>query len=340
MLLTITFRLDQSRIVPIVLNGAVLLFPIDLCRKLCMVLFIVAGRVGQTLFMTDRLKRDLSVSHSGISSLVFLGLFVSVLCLLFVAMEDKVKQQEKELAALREQLAAQKVELETSRIEVEEARESRTVYVTKEGKKIPKLKGTPKSDEDIDVEEWLDDVKRHIDSRSYTAKEKFDFIMEHLEGPAKWEIRFRFSDKTPDAVTVLETIGQVFGVPDSVTRLQELFFRRNQRDGEGILDYSLALMRLLDKVVKKDSSCIAQQDRFLKGKFTEGVKEESLRRHLRTVNSEKPELAFWELRDKAIKWIGEDVSSVPSNASKKKTLFKKLCAVHQIQVQEKQTRFQ
>lgn len=228
--------------------------------------------------------------------------------LAFQRQEDRFRQREEEY----------QTELNTSKVECEEAKELKTVYVTKESKKIPKLKGVPKSDDDVDVEEWLDDVRRHIRSRKLTDKEAFAFVMEHLDGPAKWEIRFRFSAiEVPLPQKVFDTISQVFGAPDSVSHLQEQFFKRNQLETEGILEYSLALLRLFDKIEKRDSSCLTQHDRFLKGKFIEGVREESLRRELRGLNIEKPDLAFWELRDWAIKWLGEDASA--SKVAKKKT---------------------
>lgn len=218
---------------------------------------------------------------------------------------------QKEVDRLTGELTAQKQVLlqqqELHRQEREIQSEMKTVYVTKESKKIPKLKGTPTSEEDVDVEEWLDDIQRYIKARKLPDKEAFSFIMEHLDGAAKWEVRFRFTED-PNPEEVLRAISQVFGVPDSMSRLQEQFFKRNQSETEGILEYSLALMRLLDKIEKRDSSTTSQHDKFLKGKFTEGVREESLRRELRGINIEKPDLAFWELRDRAIKWLGEDTS--------------------------------
>ena len=48
----------------------------------------------------------------------------------------------------------------------------------------------------------------------------------------------------------------------------------------------------------------------LKGKFTEGVREEFLRRELRSINVQYPDLEFWELRDRAIQWLGDDTESL------------------------------
>lgn len=218
-------------------------------------------------------------------------------------------QLEREQArALR---AEQELKTELDRSHTE--RDVKTVYVTKETARIPKLKGVPKKDDDIEVAEWIDDVRRHLASSRLSNQEKTDFIVQHLSGSAKWEIKFRTDLEKSTPEDILQIIQTVFGDPESVSTLQEAFWRRNQKQNESTLDYSLELLKLHSKIVKKDKHFGGQST--LKGKFTEGVRENFLRRELRSINVQHPELEFWELRDRAIQWLGEDADA--SGAHKK-----------------------
>lgn len=192
---------------------------------------------------------------------------------------------------------------------------TKTVYVTQESRKIPKLKGRPETEGDIEVDEWIDDVRRQIHSRHMTKKEQCSFIMDHLKGAVKSEIRYRVPKEENDPEKILTLIHEVFGHPDTVTHLQEQFYKRAQREGETLHEFSLALMKLLDRVIKKDPSWEKIKDKTMKGKFTEGVLDKHLQRELRKVNIEDPDLPFWEFRDNAIKWIGEKDTKPKSTAT-------------------------
>ena len=65
------------------------------------------------------------------------------------------------------------------------------VYVSRD-RRLPKLRGRPCDDEDIDVIDWLEDIKSSINARRMSEVERFDFVMEHLDGEAKSEMRLRF----------------------------------------------------------------------------------------------------------------------------------------------------
>ena len=65
------------------------------------------------------------------------------------------------------------------------------MYVTRE-RKLPKLIGRPRDDDDCDVIDWLEDIKSSVNARRMSEVERFDFVMEHLVGGAKSEMTLRF----------------------------------------------------------------------------------------------------------------------------------------------------
>lgn len=211
------------------------------------------------------------------------------------ATDELVKQ-------LREDLVVAN-ELESTRLT--DAEEPQTVYVTKESRKIPTLKGKPQTASDVDVMEWIEDVESYLQARTMGEAQKIDYVMDHLGGSARWEIKLRPKEEKTSAAEILRIVGNVFGEPDSIVLLQGRFFQLMQRKDESILDYSVELMRLLEKVIKKDAQFAITREKTLKGKLTEGVREEALKRELRRLSMEAPLLKFWEFRDRAIAWMGD-----------------------------------
>ena len=202
----------------------------------------------------------------------------------------------------------------------EMANKNSMVFVTKEAKKLPKLSGRAQSDDDIDVEEWIEDVKSYLNSRTLSRHEQVDYILDHLKGAAKCEVRYRPPSDRRDPDRILQILHEVFSEPDSVPILQERFYGRRQRNGESIHEYSLALMQLYDKVIKKDGSLGVTRDRTLKGKLTEGVRDEHLKRELRRLNDDSPSLTFCEFRDRAIRWLGvQEVKGASISEAKAET---------------------
>lgn len=185
------------------------------------------------------------------------------------------------------------------------ADKNKSFYV-KKGKKIGILMSRQIHPDDINVEDWVTDVQRHISSLNVVS-DKTDFILDHIDGNVRWEVQARNLTNPSD---ILQVIVKTFGVPDSVGKLQEEFFNRSQKPNETILDFSISLLHLNEQIKQKDEAIPLKM---LKGKFIEGVHDESLKRELRKLNAEKPDLNFCEFRDKGVEWIGRE------NLSKKNT---------------------
>lgn len=64
---------------------------------------------------------------------------------------------------------------------------------------------------------------------------------------------------------------------------------------------SLHLVQLFDRITQLDSSFKLRRDSQLKNRLAEAVREESLRTELRRLNSEHPELSYFDARDRVMK---------------------------------------
>ena len=185
-----------------------------------------------------------------------------------------------------------------------EAKTKAPVFVTRE-RKIDKFNGG----DDKDVREWAETILSYVNNRFNTEQERAEFIFEHLEGAAKAEVKFRVTPSKAAAQEIIDVITEVFKDKDSVTQLQQKFFSRNQERGESIKDYAYKLMDLFGAIYTKHPNLYSDRDTLLKQKFADGIEDYNLRQEMRRLNAERPELRFWELRDKAIKWFEEELGS-------------------------------
>ena len=157
-----------------------------------------------------------------------------------------------------------------------------TVYVSRE-RHVDKFSGVPSKDK-YDAEQWCREVSRYIDTRVWDDKEKVDFILEHLLGPAREEIVYRDPSTLED---------------------------------ETLLNYSLRLMKLLTKIEEREGKTLPDKDSSLKGQFTEGVRDEHLRQELRRLRDEEKDLKFWEFRQRARDWMGPSADETSSKGRSK-----------------------
>lgn len=209
--------------------------------------------------------------------------------------------------------AATVAEERAARAEASAGAVDRVVYVSRE-KKIPKLRGRPRDQQDVDVTDWLEDIKSSISARRMSPDEQVDFIMQHLVGEAKSEMRLRFRGER-DVTRLLDAIEESYGYVDSATSLKKEFFRRDQGEKESFEDYSLALVKVADRIVQRDNREDESINKELKERLTEGVVDNHFRRELRRLNMDEPELTFWSFRARAMKWLGDDNSGKARNAT-------------------------
>ena len=71
------------------------------------------------------------------------------------------------------------------------------------------------------------------------------FLFDHLVGEAREEIKYHSSRERSDPDKIIEVLQELYGCVESYVALQEVFFSRQQQEGETLLEFSLALMGLM-----------------------------------------------------------------------------------------------
>ncbi|CAC5418357.1 unnamed protein product [Mytilus coruscus] len=122
------------------------------------------------------------------------------------------------------------------------------------------------------------------------------FMVDNLAGKARQEILGRGDSTSKDPEEIIKILLKVFGDGDNLPMLQQRFYAYHQQE-EDLISCSLNMVEL---------------DAALKGRFAESVKDEGLRRELRRLNIESPALKFFELRDRAVHWLGRLVADKKS----------------------------
>lgn len=175
------------------------------------------------------------------------------------------------------------------------------VYVST--RRIERFRDRPKSTSDVSVQEFVSDMKSYLASHPMTLIQQTAVVMGHLAGRARQEIEGRGSTvKDPSAIfSVLLT---VFGDGDSLGQLRTKFYGYQQSVDEDLLGLSLVMVSLYRRMEDLDPDLSRDRDRVLKERLAEAVSDESLCREMRRLNMESTDLSFFDMRDRAERWMG------------------------------------
>ena len=133
-----------------------------------------------------------------------------------------------------------------------------TVKVPRE-RKLKKFAG---SKDDKAIENWVADAERAIAGQQ--EAEAVDFLLYHLEGVAREEVRLRPSGQRSNPVAIFKILRDSFCEGLTGTQAQRKFFERRQRDRESITDFCHALMVLLARVERLCPEAVPDRDRLLR----------------------------------------------------------------------------
>lgn len=200
--------------------------------------------------------------------------------------EEKVQSLEKELADLKLKLA---------HVMARDAAEPKVVFTPRE-RKINNFSG--KRDSDITVDEFIEDIELALKTRPTSDIEKVNFIISHLEGPAREEVRYRSTAEKKKPKDILDILREVFGDRVTISELLSDFYQCKQED-ETLQEYCHKLMCKLDRVCKRDQKVITDRDTTLRNQLAENVKEVWLRRELKKRIRSTPSITFSDIREEA-----------------------------------------
>ncbi len=230
---------------------------------------------------------------------------------------------QEQLAALERRLAQEKEEkdrlvTENERLSRGVTRETVTVQQEQSTTKVevvylPREKRckvyTGKSSS-VPLNDWIEDLKSVPKARNLTSDQAIDFIWEHLEGEAKQEIKYRSKEIRSSPERIFGTLHEVSGDAQSFTALQRQFFERQQGKTEKLIEFSNALMALLEKLKCCNPRGVSEEGVMLRDQFAENVRNKELCRELKRMIRPRSSPTFLDARKEAVEWA-EDGLRVP-----------------------------
>lgn len=186
----------------------------------------------------------------------------------------------------------------------------RIIYLPRE-RKCPIFRGT----HGIGIDEWVDEVRTSMRVRHVAATDQAAFVMDHIEGEARDEIKYRPSIEREDPERVFAILKELYGCQKSYVLLQEDFFSRKQLEGESLQEYSHALFCLMDKVRASAPYRLSNTSVMLRDQFVQNVHNSDLRRELKRHVRSHPDCTMLEVRAEAIRWEREGGVTSQSSSS-------------------------
>ena len=121
------------------------------------------------------------------------------------------------------------------------AQNPRYVY---SAKKLRKYAG-----DTADLEDWLLEARNYLATTGYEGKDASDFLLTHLEGAARKEIRMLSSEDKKDPEKILSLTEKQFGERLKSSQIINEFHKRDQKRTESLREYSHALLELTDRAI-------------------------------------------------------------------------------------------
>lgn len=181
---------------------------------------------------------------------------------------------------------------------------AKQIVVFPRDKKIKNFTGK-KTKGDQPVEDFIEELKTTFEARELTSPEKVDFIMSHLDGPAKEEVRMCSKKERSNPDFLLDVLAQAFGEKRSSSQLLKMIYERKQKENETLRGYSYSLNELLKGVTKADPKAVPDPEKTLQDQFADIVRDPFLRKELKKLIREcQP--AFLDLREEALRWSEEE----------------------------------
>lgn len=185
--------------------------------------------------------------------------------------------------------------------------------------KCPTFSGHLNRGDSLSIEEWIEHVQNYFIMRKIPESEKMGFVVNHLEGEARSEIKFRQLHTKGSVEEVFEVLRELYGCSQSYISLQRWFFNRRQQEGESLLEYSHALLGIMERIEKSKGGVSGISKMTLRDQFCDGVRDPALSRALKVMARQHPDWSWLELRREAVRWVTEGENQAVQLRSKYKT---------------------
>lgn len=222
------------------------------------------------------------------------------------AMAQRIQELENELRGLKAATAeAEKPSTSTGRSgsESDMVLTNNSVIYVQQDRKLPTFSGRLDSADALTVDEWIEQMRCFVQRRGRTEKERAQIVFDQLVGAARTEIKFLPVEQKESAEQIFDTLKNMYGCLNSHISLQRSFFNRKQKEGESLIDYSHALMDLMDQIVKTDRQVASKAPKDLRDQFCDGIKDQALRVRLRDLVNSNPQWTIRDVRAEATRWV-------------------------------------
>lgn len=225
------------------------------------------------------------------------------------AMAKRIRELENQLKDLGTTGAATERPSTSTRVDGREPGgtvEANPVVYVQQDRKLQTFSGRMDHTDSLTLDDWIEQMKCVIQTRGRTEKERAQFIFDHLEGAARTEIKYLPAEQKGSVEKIFDALKEVYGCSYSRISLQRRFFNRKQQEGESLIDYSHALMDLMDQISKTEGQASDKCLKDLRDQFCDGVRDQALRVRLRDTIHINPQWTIREVRAEATRWMAQN----------------------------------
>ncbi|KAI7789405.1 hypothetical protein IRJ41_007459 [Triplophysa rosa] len=209
---------------------------------------------------------------------------------------------------------------------------NRVMYVPRE-RKCQRFVGD--SDSNLSIEDWIEEAEACIGDGSWTVRERVTFLFDQLGGEARMEIKLRPTAERETPELIFKVLRSMYGTKQTFVQLQKGFYDRKQREGESLIEFSHALMSLMDSILANCPDGVPNSDRVLRDQFVEHVNDVGLKRELKRLVRQTPHCTLLDVRSEAIRWNEEGITESPKfKESSELSEIKELLKQRQPQIDE------
>ena len=155
-------------------------------------------------------------------------------------------------------------------------------------------------------------MKSLISARKMTQVEQTDHVLSLLELAAKEEVKLRPKAERDTSEKICNIQLDAFGEGRTTPQLLKSFYERKQKDGETLREFSHALCEIYNRIHSRDPSILPSRDQALRDKFADNVRDQLLRKELKTMVRSNSSCKFLEVREEALHWADEDEKPRPA----------------------------
>ena len=144
------------------------------------------------------------------------------------------------------------------------------------------------------VEDFIAEAERILAAYDLEGQLAVELLLKHLDGQARREVLAQAPAARAIAGDVLGLLREAFGDQRPLTQLLTAFHCRQQRPAETVLEFSHSLQVLATRITSRDPD--TRSARSLPDRFCEGLAEMALKRELRGMAREPPDVTLAVLR--------------------------------------------